>query len=111
MSTKITAEGQRCRKCGTRLVRRPGGNKIKPNQTYYFKTYLFCPGCKAIYHSETQKVFIKHEPPKQCQSTVLNRWFRKEIMEIFRGIPGMAKEVKGAQIIEYAKTLNQRSTT
>lgn len=54
--TKIVAEGQPCRKCGTPVVKQtPKKKTLKPNQTYYFAWYLCCPGCKAMYMVEEAK--------------------------------------------------------
>lgn len=54
--TKILAEGQPCRKCGTPVVKRtPRKRAIKPNQAYYFAWYLYCPSCKAMYMVEEAK--------------------------------------------------------
>jgi ribonuclease HI len=54
--TKMLAEGQPCRKCSTPVVKRtPRKKTLKPNQTYYFAWYLFCPGCKSMYMVEEAK--------------------------------------------------------
>jgi ribonuclease HI len=54
--TRILAEGQPCRKCGTPVVKRtPRKRAIKPNQTYYFAWYLYCPACKSMYMVEQAK--------------------------------------------------------
>jgi ribonuclease HI len=47
--SKITREGQPCRKCGTPVVKRIPKRKQKPGQTYYYEYYLQCPQCQAIY--------------------------------------------------------------
>lgn len=57
--TKMVSEGQPCRKCGTPIVkRRPKKKTLKPNQTYYFEWYLYCPECKAMYMVEEAKVEV-----------------------------------------------------
>jgi len=54
--TKMTEVGQPCRKCQTPVVKRvPKKKTVKPNQTYYYSWYLFCPGCKAMYMVEDAK--------------------------------------------------------
>ncbi len=53
--SKITEEGQPCRKCGTPVIKvRPKG-KRKPDQAYYYEYYLFCPGCETRYMVEEAK--------------------------------------------------------
>lgn len=54
--TKVVAEGQPCRKCGTPVVKRTPKKKTpQPRQSYYFAWYLYCPGCKAMYMVEEAK--------------------------------------------------------
>lgn len=49
----MTHEGQPCRKCLTPVIKRvPKKKSVKPNQTYYYTWYLFCPGCMAMYMVE-----------------------------------------------------------
>jgi len=52
--TKITEQGQPCRKCGSPV------NKITPLRKgrgkYYYKWYLKCPKCFTVYLVESQKV-------------------------------------------------------
>ena len=58
-STKIAAEGQACRNCGTPVVKRtPKQRKAKPGQEYYFAWYLYCENCKTQYMVEEAKQFI-----------------------------------------------------
>ena len=58
--TSLTEPGQPCRKCGTALVRRtPSRKKQKPDQSYYFEWYLFCPSCRTMYMVESAKRFIE----------------------------------------------------
>ena len=57
--TKITEPGQQCRKCGTPVIRKvPKNKKRKPNQTYYFDWYLYCPNCKVMYMVESAKRYL-----------------------------------------------------
>jgi ribonuclease HI len=52
----ILNEGDPCRKCNTAVVKQfPKKKAPKPGQTYYFAYYLYCPGCKTIYHLEEAK--------------------------------------------------------
>lgn len=54
--TKMKTIGQPCRKCQTPVVKQvPKKKTVKPNQTYYYSWYLFCPGCKAMYMVEEAK--------------------------------------------------------
>ncbi len=56
VNTKMTEVGQPCRKCNTPIVKRfPKKKTVKPNQTYYFDWYLYCPGCKSMYMVEAAK--------------------------------------------------------
>jgi ribonuclease HI len=50
--SKITKEGQPCRKCGTPVVKKVPKRKLKPGQTYYYEFYLQCPECNANYMVE-----------------------------------------------------------
>ncbi|MEO6961640.1 MAG: ribonuclease HI [Puia sp.] len=55
-AVKIEEEGDPCRKCGTKVVRKPTKKGArKPGQLYYFDYYLFCPGCKTMYFTEDAK--------------------------------------------------------
>lgn len=56
MNTKMTEEGQPCRKCNTPVVKRtPKKKTVKPDQTYYYDWYLYCSGCKSMYMVEAAK--------------------------------------------------------
>ena len=56
MNTKMTAEGQPCRKCNTPVVKRtPKKKTVKPDQTYYYDWYLYCLGCNTMYMVEAAK--------------------------------------------------------
>lgn len=53
---KIENEGDLCRKCNTPTVKKiPNKHKIKPNKSFYYEYYLFCPGCNAMYMVEDAK--------------------------------------------------------
>lgn len=55
-NTKMTEDGQACRKCNAPVVKRtPTKKTVKPNQSYYYDWYLYCPGCKSMYMVETAK--------------------------------------------------------
>jgi ribonuclease HI len=60
--TKITEEGQPCRKCGTPVVKKYPKRKPKSGQTYYFEYYLQCPHCQSIYMVEKAKRSINQKP-------------------------------------------------
>ncbi len=52
----IEKEGDTCRKCKSRVVKKyPKKRKLKPNQSYYFEYYLFCTECKTMYMIEEAK--------------------------------------------------------
>lgn len=54
--SKIQAEGDPCRKCGRKVIKKPSNRKAaKPGQTYYFDYYLLCPYCKTMYFVEDAK--------------------------------------------------------
>jgi len=53
--SKITREGQPCRKCGTPVVKKSPKRKSRPDQAYYYEYYLQCPQCKSIYMVEEAK--------------------------------------------------------
>ncbi len=53
---KITAEGQPCRKCQTPVIKRsPKKKTTKPNQSYYYAWYLYCPKCRTMYMVDEAK--------------------------------------------------------
>jgi ribonuclease HI len=53
---KIREEGDLCRKCSTKVIKKSTKKKaVKPGQTYYFEYYLLCPGCKTMYMVEGSK--------------------------------------------------------
>ena len=62
--TKITQEGQPCRKCSTPVIKRIPRRKRKENQLYYFEYYLYCPNCHTMYMVEEAKRYI--EPGRNC---------------------------------------------
>jgi ribonuclease HI/ribosomal protein S27AE len=53
--SKITREGQPCRKCGTAVVKRIPKRKKTAGQAYYFEYYLQCPKCGTTYMVEEAK--------------------------------------------------------
>lgn len=57
---KIEKEGDPCRNCGVAVIKKTPSKsrKIKPNQTYYFEYYLYCPSCKNMYMVEEAKRLI-----------------------------------------------------
>lgn len=55
-NSKVNAEGDPCRKCGTTVVKKPTKKKLlKPGQTYFYEYFLLCPGCKTMYLLEEAK--------------------------------------------------------
>lgn len=53
---KIKVEGDLCRKCNTKVIKKETKKKVpKPDQTYYFDYYLLCPKCKTMYMVEEAK--------------------------------------------------------
>lgn len=54
--SKVTAEGDLCRKCSTAVIKKTTKKKeAKPGQTYYFDYFLLCPSCKTMYMVEDAK--------------------------------------------------------
>ncbi|MDX1286189.1 MAG: hypothetical protein R3182_14300 [Draconibacterium sp.] len=68
MKEKILTEGQSCRKCRTPVIKKKGGNKIKPGQRYYFRYYLDCPGCGTKYMLNSEKVMIDQKLKKEVEN-------------------------------------------
>jgi len=59
MGCGITEEGQDCIHCGVPVGwEYQSGKPRKNNQKYYFKQWLKCPWCRAIYIVEKYKVVI-----------------------------------------------------
>lgn len=59
---KVTAEGDACRKCGIKVVKKPTKKKsVKPGQNYYYEFFLFCPSCKTMYMLEDAKRDIRNQ--------------------------------------------------
>lgn len=53
---KVNKEGDLCRKCDTKVVKKQTKKKeAKSGQTYYFDYYLLCPTCKTMYMVEEAK--------------------------------------------------------
>lgn len=53
--TRITYEGQPCRKCATPVVKKIPRKKLNPKQSYYFEYYFLCPNCGTMYMVEEAK--------------------------------------------------------
>ncbi|HAR46208.1 MAG TPA: hypothetical protein DCS05_08590 [Nitrospiraceae bacterium] len=70
LKVKITQEGEPCRKCGERVVKRIPTCKPAENQWYAFRWYLWCPKCGQTYMVETAKYIIqpktKSSEPAYC---------------------------------------------
>jgi len=56
--TKITAEGQPCRKCSTPVVKKHPKRTRRQGQEYYFEYYLWCPNCHTMYIVEDAKRYF-----------------------------------------------------
>jgi ribonuclease HI len=58
--TKITKEGDLCKKCNTPVVKiEPNHRKLKKKRTYYFQYFFHCPKCDTKYYTEDAKKIIK----------------------------------------------------
>ena len=77
---KITEEGQACRNCGTAVVKRehPQGWKPKTGQPYYFKWWLMCRNCRALYMIESAKVQLRPEPQADVDEQFRKRLEREK---------------------------------
>lgn len=60
-ASKITQEGQSCRKCSTPVVKKVPRRKQKPAQTYYYEYYLYCPNCRTMYMVEEAKRYYEDQ--------------------------------------------------
>ena len=60
-ASKITQEGQSCRKCSTPVVKKVPRRKQKPAQTYYYEYYLYCPNCRTMYMVEEAKRYFENQ--------------------------------------------------
>jgi ribonuclease HI len=61
-NAKVQKEGDLCRKCSTKVIKRnPKKKAAKQGQTYYFEYYLFCPSCKTMYMVEDAKREIDNQ--------------------------------------------------
>lgn len=60
-SIRITAEGQECRHCDGKVIRKEHKPEFKPrpNQPYYFRYWFKCVKCKALYMVEAAKVYTR----------------------------------------------------
>lgn len=86
--SKITEEGQLCRKCSTPVIKRIP-KKPKKTQACYFEYYFWCPKCSTMYMVEAAKRIIDetsafqlevtHEgqPCLKCSTPVVMRMSRK----------------------------------
>jgi ribonuclease HI len=61
LPSKITKEGQPCRKCGRPVVKKIPKRKPKPDQAYYYEYYLQCPECQTIYMVDAAKRSIQQK--------------------------------------------------
>jgi len=53
--TKITYEGQACRKCSTPVIKRIPKKRPKSAQSYFYEYYFYCPGCHTMYMVDEAK--------------------------------------------------------
>lgn len=53
--TKITQEGQPCRKCNTPVVKKIPARKRNKQQAYFYEYYLYCPSCQTNYMVDEAK--------------------------------------------------------
>lgn len=60
-ASKITQEGQSCRKCSTPVIKKVPRRKQKPAQTYYYEYYLYCPNCRTMYMVEEAKRYFENQ--------------------------------------------------
>jgi ribonuclease HI len=60
-ASKITQEGQSCRKCSTPVVKKVPRRTKKPAQTYYYEYYLYCPNCRTMYMVEEAKHYFENQ--------------------------------------------------
>ena len=60
-ASKITQEGQSCRKCSTPVVKKVPRRKQKPARTYYYEYYLYCPNCRTMYMVEEAKRYFENQ--------------------------------------------------
>lgn len=59
---KIQVEGDLCRKCNTKVIKKQTKKKaLKADQAYYFEYYLLCPNCKTMYMVEDAKREINNQ--------------------------------------------------
>lgn len=56
---KIINEGQLCQNCSTPVIKKTPRGKRKPDQSYYFEYYLYCPKCHTVYMVEEAKRYFK----------------------------------------------------
>ncbi|QNK79091.1 ribonuclease HI [Winogradskyella sp. PAMC22761] len=59
---KIEKEGDLCRKCNTPTIKKtPKKRKMKPNKSFYYEYYLYCPNCKGMYMVEAAKRDVSND--------------------------------------------------
>jgi ribonuclease HI len=63
VTSKITDEGQPCRKCSEPVIRkeRNKNKSIKPKASFYYEYFFICPGCGTIYFTDKAKVMVKNK--------------------------------------------------
>ena len=84
---KITKEGQGCRKCGSPVIRKfPKAKAKRQRQPYYFKSYLFCPGCKTMYMVESEKVYADGREPVESQKFDESGYEKSILFMVFREV-------------------------
>ena len=55
---KILKEGEPCRKCGHPVIKRLPLKKPRKTQKFYYRYYLYCPGCGVMYMINSEKVLV-----------------------------------------------------
>lgn len=64
---KITEVGQACRHCETPVIEKTHKHPPREEDStggYYFKRWLKCPRCKALYMLESEKVWFPGREPR-----------------------------------------------
>lgn len=63
--------GERCYKCGTPVEYKITKGKPKPHQTFGYRGYLWCMGCKTLYHCDKYRYWI-NEPvlDRECDRAI-----------------------------------------
>ena len=90
MKVPITKVGEKCRHCDGRVIEaeHKPGFKPRPMQPFYFKRWLKCPKCHAIYHMESEKVYTSPEAEARFKELARKRdaWFSGRYSELDRAI-------------------------